>query len=72
MFQAIERTESITPVLREVTDFGLGKLATVSTRISETRWLVLAEQIDHTDHERVDWSRMIQDLYASGDVVEAQ
>lgn len=59
-------------VLREVTDFGHGKLATVSTQIAANRWLVFAESIDHTDHALVDWSRMISELYANGDVVEAQ
>lgn len=59
-------------VLRELTDFGHGKLATVSTQIAVNRWLVLSESIDHTDHTRVDWGRMTSELYASGDVVEAQ
>ena len=59
-------------VLREVTDFGLGKLATVSTCIGNGRYLVLSEQIDHADPKRVDWSRMICELYEGGDVVEAQ
>lgn len=59
-------------VLREVTDFGLGKLATVSTCIGGNRYLVLTEQITHTDPEAVDWGRMIGELFAGGDVVEAQ
>jgi hypothetical protein len=59
-------------VLREVTDFGLGKLATVSTNIGGNRWLVLSEPITHADFERVEWSRMIGEMFAGGNVVEAQ
>lgn len=59
-------------VLREVTDFGMGKLATVSTCIGQGRYLILSEQISHTDPTQVDWSRMISELYSGGNVVEAQ
>lgn len=59
-------------VLREVTDFGMGKMATVSTCIGGNRYLVLSEQITHVDPELVDWPRMIGELFSSGDVVEAQ
>lgn len=72
MWQAIDRP--MDHVLREVTDFGFGKSATVSARIGENRWLVLSESISHADPECVDWQRMIGELFA-GDltqVVEAQ
>lgn len=68
MWQAVEPSS----VLREVTDFGLGKLATVSTCIGGNRYLVLTEQITHTDPNAVDWSRMIGEMFEGGDVVEAQ
>lgn len=59
-------------ILREVTDFGLGKIATVSTRLDERMWLVLSERISHNDPELVDWNRMIDELFADGQIVEAQ
>lgn len=69
MWRALPEDEA---VLREVTDFGLGKLATVSTCLGGNRYLVLSEQITHTDPAAVDWSRMIGEMYATGDLVEAQ
>lgn len=68
MFVALENPH----VLREVTDFGLGKFATVSTKIGDNLWLVLSERILHADPERVEWPRLIDELFSDGEVVEAQ
>lgn len=59
-------------ILREVTDFGLGKIATVSTKLEGGMWLVLSERIGHSDPNLVEWDRMIDELFQSGEVVDAQ
>jgi hypothetical protein len=59
-------------VLRELYDFGLGRMASVSTCIGGNRFLVFTEAVDHHDQAQVDWGRMTAEMFAAGELVEAQ